>query len=107
MDNEIFTATLNNIQDKLGEETVAKIADDLGMLKTGQNSAITEKAELQQQLEQSRKDVTDLQMANARLLQQIPMGEAAPSFSSQPEKQEEKTPFDPRSAFDQFGRIKK
>lgn len=107
MDNEIFTASLNNIQEKLGEETVAKIADDLGMFKTAQNAAMNERAELQQQLEQSQKDVKDLQMANARLLQQIPMGEAANNYSTQTQKQEEKQPFDPKSAFDQFGRIKK
>lgn len=107
MDNEIFESTLNSIQEKLGEETTAKIADDLGMFKTAQNKALGEKADLEKQLEQSRKDSKDLQMANARLLQQIPMENAAPKISSQSEVKEEKEAFDPRSAFDQFGRIKK
>lgn len=107
MDNEIFTNTLNSIQEKLGEEAVAKIADDLGTLKTAQNSAMAEQAEFQKKLDQTIKDKDDMQKANARLLQQIPMGEPTNNFAPSFSKQEDKTPFDPRSVFDENGNLKK
>lgn len=106
MDNQIFENTLNSLTEKLGEETVAKVADDLGILKTAQQQALNTKAELEANLEKAKQDRLEMQQANARLLQQIPVGEPSNTQTHETTEAEEHE-FDPRTCFDENGNIKR
>lgn len=106
MNPEIFESTLNSLQEKLGDEIVAKIADDIGIFKTAQNQALSEHQELLSKLQQAEKDRSDMQMANTRLLQQIPMHDNVNRLEHQEVEQKPKEVFDYRSIFDQYGKIK-
>lgn len=107
MDETIFNTTLESIQEKIGEENTAKIVDDLGILRTAQNQSITEKQALTDKLAEAERSRSEMQAANARLLQQIPVVESTPKFAPGLDNKEEKAEFDPRTAFDKNGRIKK
>lgn len=105
MNQEIFEQTIDSLQEKLGEEMVAKVADDIGMLKTAQTQALNEQKEMADKLTKAEQDRKDMQAANSRLLQQIPMGK--PAELDPPEEPSQSEPFDFRSMFDENGRIKK
>lgn len=105
MNPEIFEQSIKSIQEKIGEEITAKIADDIGALKTAQNDALNFQKEQAEKLELAIRDKQDMQAANSRLLQQIPMGEK-PEHNLDIQTKEPEEKFDPRSAFDEHGRLK-
>lgn len=106
MDPKIFETTIASIQEKLGETESAKIADDLGVFKSAQAQALTEKQALEQNIEKITRDRDDMQKANARLLQQIPMGIEDTNIN-QPAPQEQRSEFNPATLFDEHGNLRK
>lgn len=101
MDDEKLLKITNSIEEKLGKEASATIADDIGILMT--ENATTQKmikdkdAEIKQLTERNEKLVT----ANGNLLQQIPMEKE----EEKEEKEEEKSskPISLKDAFDAKG----
>lgn len=103
MKEEDIKNTIESIKSKLGEETSALIADDLGIL-------ITKNTEIQKQISEKDNKITalgdkvdKLVLANASLLQQIPMGN-----DPQPkEENKESEDFSFKSVFDSKGNFKR
>ena len=101
MKEEDLQKLTDSIKEKLGEESSALIADDLGVL-------YTHNKEVQEQLYNQSQEITRLKENNAKLvsangslLQQIPMGK------SEEVKVEDDKPtyYDYHSAFDENGNI--
>ena len=73
MDSKLLDDITNSIREKLGDDNVAVIGDDLGMLITENNKSINTINSLTEEvktLESKNKLLVD---ANSRLLTQIPM----------------------------------
>lgn len=104
MDNEKFTATLSEIQEKVGKEQSATIADSIGTLMTIQKQVNTEIENRDKTIQELEASKEKLIAANANLLQQIPR-ESERDYDRE-ERYEEKKPFDFRTAFE-HGRLKR
>mgnify|MGYP006967409504 FL=1 len=106
MKEEDLKAFTDSIKEKLGEENMAMISDDLGTLITHNSTAISESLEKDKTLKTLRENNERLVMANANLLQQIP---AHPDYDTHQTKDEveEKKSFSFRSVFDDKGNFKK
>ena len=103
MKEEDLKNTLDSIKTKLGDETSALIADDLGILITKNTEAQKQIKEQSEKITQLGEKVDKLVIANASLLQQIPMG-------NEPSSKEEKTEseeFSFKSVFDEKGNFKR
>lgn len=102
-DDELLKFT-TGIEEKLGKDNSAMIADDLGIL----ISANTKTQELikskDEEIKALKSNNDKLVSANANLLRQIPMGYEAPKKT---EETETKTHFSFRDAFDENGNFKK
>lgn len=106
MDEQVFNDTMNSITDKVGEETAAVIADDIGTLKSAQKSALDKQAEYEKKIAELEKTRDQLITSNANLLRQIPVHEDNKLVpNSQPKDKE--TRINTLDAFDEFGRLKK
>lgn len=102
MKEEDITKISESIKEKLGEESAALIADDLGIL-------ITQNKEVQDLISKQNEEITTLKdtneklvLANGNLLKQVPMGKAE-------EKQEAEVPkksFNFSEMFDEHGNFK-
>lgn len=99
MNSNDLQSTIDSIKTKLGDETSALIADDIGIL-------ITKNTEIQNQIKEKDEKITQLGdkvdklvMANSSLLQQIPMGVEQPQEKSKSEDKE----FSFKSVFDEKG----
>ena len=106
MDSKILDDITNSIKEKLGDDNVAIIGDDLGMLITENNKSINIINDLNNQvstLEDKNKLLVD---ANSRLLTQIPMEK---EDTREQEQKEESKPreFTLRDLFDSKGHFKK
>lgn len=106
MKEEDLKAFTDSIKEKLGEENMAIISDDLGALLTHNATAINESLEKDKTLKTLKENNERLVMANANLLQQIP---AHPDYETHQSKDEveEKKSFSFRSVFDEKGNFKK
>ena len=100
-----FEDIKSSIEEKLGEEIVAKISDDMASL-------MTINKEHEDLIEEKNKEIKILQddketliKANGNLLKQVPMTKDEGSFERD-DKKEEKT-FSYRSIFDEKGNIKR
>ena len=104
MKEKDMEALTQRIQEKLGEENSALIADDLGILLSDTKLVNDNEADLNKQIGMLREQKEKLIETNGNLLQQISVGEE-PSFASRREekKEEKKEPFDFRTALDQYG----
>ena len=107
MDSKILDEITNSIKTKLGDDNVALIGDDLGMLITENNKSINTINDLNSEV----KNLTDknalLTSANSRLLTQIPMEKEK---SKEQEEKEEKPSIDSftlKDLFDEKGHFKK
>lgn len=107
MNKEMFEELTNSIQEKLGQENVSLIADDLGKL-------ITDNAQMNEQLKSKDDTISKLKQdkealitANGNLLQQVAMGDESEIVKSK-EKEEETKPkhVDFRAMFDAKGNFK-
>lgn len=103
MKNEDLQALTDSIKEKLGEESAALIADDLGVL-------ITKNNEVVETLDKQSKEITTLKdtneklvLANGSLLQQVPMGKKEEPISEESTKKS----FNFSEMFDEHGNFKK
>ncbi len=101
MEDEKLLKITSSMEEKLGKDTSALIADDLGIL-------MTENASTQELIEKQRKEIEDLKnrndklvTANGNLLQQIPMGREETKENPAPE--EKKQSISLKDAFDAKG----
>lgn len=103
-DEELLKIT-GSIEEKLGKETSALIADDIGLLMTGN-------AKSQQALQDRDSQIADLKakneklvLANGNLLKQVPM-ESETSVKSRPkDENSEDVKINLSDAFDKSGRF--
>lgn len=103
MTREEHEKIIGSIQEKLGNENVGLIADDLGLLVTDNvtmNETIVSK---DNEINQLKSDKEKLIMTNGNLFKQIGMGAELPPQPPQPEKIEE---FSFKSIFDEKGNFK-
>ena len=103
MSDEELTKFIDGLQDKLGKENSAVIADDLGILIS--SNAETQKA-LQardEKIEKLRERNEKLILANGNLLKQIP---AEGSEPARPEEEKKKSYISIADAVDAHGRFK-
>lgn len=106
MDSKILDDITNSIKEKLGDDNVAIIGDDLGMLITENNKSINMINDLNNQvstLEDKNKLLVD---ANSRLLTQIPMEKDEPRDKEEKEESKPKE-FTLKDLFDSKGHFKK
>ena len=73
MDSKILDDITNSIKTKLGEDNVALISDDLGMLITENNKSVNTINDLNKKVDTLTDKNNLLSTANSRLLSQIPM----------------------------------
>lgn len=99
MEDEKLLSITNSIEEKLGKENSATIADDLGIL-------MTENSKTQELLKQHEEEIKTLKerndklvAANGNLLQQIPMGKT----DKKEESEESKKSISLKDAFDSKG----
>lgn len=106
MDSKILDDITNSIKTKLGDDNVAVIGDDLGMLITENNKSINTINDLNgkvKTLEDKNKLLID---ANSRLLTQIPM-EKEDTKAQENEESSKPKEFTLRDLFDDKGHFKK
>ena len=106
MTDEDLLKITNSIEEKLGAENSATIADDIGLLMTGNAEAqklIQDKdAEIKSLKEKNEK----LVLANGNLLKQVPVeGRVDPKQSKVASKSEESHSINLSDAFDKSGRF--
>ena len=101
MDDDKLLKITSSIEEKIGKDAAATIADDLGILMT--ENASTQKIISNQQAEiKELKNRNDkLVTANGNLLQQIPMGKEEPKTPTEPENPQPKLSL--KDAFDSKG----
>ena len=98
-----FEEITNNIKEKLGEENISKIADDIASLlslEKAKDNEITESKELIQKLKDDKEMLIN---ANGKLLQQISMDKE----EEIKEEEKEEKQFSFKSVFDEKGGFKK
>jgi hypothetical protein len=103
MKEKDFETLTNSMQEKLGKEYASKIADDLGTLITDNAAINKELKQKDEMIAKLRQDKENLIQVNGNLLQQVAMGEEP---KDEEPKQEQKQPFDFRTAFDEYGNFK-
>ena len=96
-----FEETLNNIQEKLGEENTGIIADDIASLLSYESARNKELEDKDNKISNLTKSKEMLIETNGKLLQKIAAGRAE-DFAPKIDK-EEKKPINIRSAFDKNG----
>lgn len=108
MKNEEFKKITDNMQEKIGKENAAKIADDFAKIISDNlqtNKLLDDKDTKIKTLE---KDKEDLMLTNMNLLQQIPMGKEEPKGREETKEPVKKaSEFDYRSVFDENGNFKR
>lgn len=105
MNNKDFNNIINNIQEKIGEETTSLIADDLATL-TNDNLAMNKEIENQNnKITKLETDKENLIQTNGNLLQQVVMGQEEKSKIQDDDEKPKKFNF--YSAFDEKGKFKK
>ena len=96
-----FEETLTKMQEKIGKDEAAKIADDIASLLSYDNSRTKDINKRDKKIEKLEKDKEMLIEANANLLQQISV--ETRDIEPQAQTPEETKPIDIRSAFDKNG----
>lgn len=106
MDSKILDDFTNSIKTKLGDDNIAIIGDDLGMLITENNKSINTINDLEKEVANLTDKNALLTSANSRLLSQIPMEK---DEGREQEKKEESKPteFTLKDLFDSKGHFKK
>lgn len=101
MDDKQLNKSLKSIAKTLGDENYAKIADEVGIIISGNKSNLEEIENKGKQIEELSVTNEKLVLANGNLLKQIPMGNED-NFNDS-EKDTEPKDINMREAFDQFG----
>lgn len=103
MNEDDLMKIADSIQEKVGKEDSAAIADDLGMLITKNSEALKTIADKERQIQELKSKNEKLVIANGNLLQQIPTGvEDDSSSRGEPEPEPEK-PISLKACFDARG----
>lgn len=100
MNSNDLQATIDSIKNKLGDETSALIADDIGILITKNTEIEKQIKEKDEKITQQADKIDKLVLANSSLLQQIPMGVETPDKTKSDDKEKE---FSFKSVFDEKG----
>lgn len=106
MNNEDLQASIDSIQEKLGEESSALIADDLGILISNNTKVYNSIQEMNKEITQLKSDKEKLVIANGNLLQQVPMASEYDKHQSSKEEGSKKS-FNLKDAFDSKGNFKR
>ena len=104
-DEELLKIT-NSIEEKLGKENSAVIADDIGLLMTGNAKAQKTLQERESEISELKAKNEKLVLANGSLLKQVPQ-ESETSVKSNPkgEDNSEESHINLSDAFDKSGRF--
>lgn len=100
MTNEDLESFQNSLTEKIGQENVSMIADDIGTLITKSTNTMNELKNKDTEIEQLKEEKEKLILANGKLLQQIPMGK---DENMQEKENETKKHFSFREQFDEKG----
>lgn len=103
MNNETLERITQSIQEKLGEENSAIIADDIGELITESTNINTQLTEQKSTIESLKNEKEKLIMANGNLLKQIP----ATKVEEKIEEENTNSHFSFYDAFDEKGKFKR
>lgn len=106
MKNELLEEITNSIQSKLGEESSALIADDLGKLITANTQTLDSIDKMSKKIESLTDRNEKLVIANGNLLQQVPMS-AESKAPKEDDSEEKKKSFSFRDCFDSKGNFKR
>ena len=96
-----FEETLTKMQEKIGKDEAAKIADDIASLLSYDNSRTKDINKRDKKIEKLEKDKEMLIEANGNLLQQV--SQETKEIEPQATTSDEPKPIDIRSAFDKNG----
>ena len=104
-DEELLKIT-NSIEEKLGKENSAVIADDIGLLMTGNAKAQENLQNLQGQIKDLKAKNEKLVLANGNLLKQVPQeSETSVNNRSKGETNSEESHINLSDAFDKSGKF--
>ena len=102
MNEDDLMKIAGNIEEKVGKEAAATIADDLGTLITKNAETIATLKDKERQISELKSTNAKLVAANGNLLQRIPMADSDAPEATAEEKQPEK-PFSMKACFDSRG----
>lgn len=104
-DEELLKIT-NSIEEKLGKENSAVIADDIGLLMTGNAKAQKTLQDRESEISELKAKNEKLVLANGNLLKQVPQ-ESVTSVNNRPkgETNSEESHINLSDAFDKSGRF--
>lgn len=103
MTKEQFETLSNEMQEKLGKENTALIADSLATLVTDNIAVNDTLAKKDAEIEKLKNEKESLIHTNGQLLQKISVG--TEEKTKEKEKKEEEKPYSFKSAFDSKGRF--
>lgn len=106
MDSKILDDITNSIKTKLGDDNVALISDDLGMLITENNKSVNTINDLNKKVDILTDKNNLLSTANSRLLSQIPM-EKEDTKAQEKEEKPSIESFTLKDLFDEKGHFKR
>lgn len=104
MKKEDLQTLFDGMEKKIGKENYSKIADDLGVILTDNETTNNTISNKENEIEKLTKNNEILITANGNLLQQVGMGEEIRKPISKEE--EEKPKFSLKDAFDEKGEFK-
>ena len=107
MDSKILDDITNSIKEKLGDDNVALIGDDLGMLITENNKSVNLINDLHKEVDTLTDKNNLLTSANSRLLSQIPMEKEDTKRQEENEESSKPKVFTLKDLFDDKGHFKK
>lgn len=107
MKNDEMQNLSNSIQEKLGKENSALIADELGRILTNNSQMNTEIENRDTKIEKLTQDKENLITTNGNLLQQISMAEDVKTVQKNTEQENTNVKkYDLKNAFDSKGNFK-
>lgn len=104
MEDDILLNITNSIEEKLGKDESAKIADDLGLLISENEKTKSTISEQSKHIDKLKADKEKLVLANGNLLRQVPMGVEK---KEDVEEKETSKPINLKDAFTSNGLFKR
>lgn len=101
-EDELLKIT-SSIEEKIGKENSASIADDLGLLLTRNSETLKSMKARDEEIQNLKSRNEKLVTANGNLLQQIPMAKDTPAVGSKDVQEEDEKPFSWREQFNERG----
>lgn len=103
MEDDILLNITNSIEEKLGKDESAKIADDIGLLISENEKTKSTISEQSKHIDKLKADKEKLVLANGNLLRQVPMGVE----KKEVEEKETSKPINLKDAFTSNGLFKR